>query len=123
MTSRRVTLIDQGRHVIGTARVAEQDGAFVGRIDLSLMPVSLRRLFEEYQEIVNTRTFSLLDEIEEKIENLHLKVMFEDGYEAALADVQIYPSTNKVSFQMLKGTVSHPDGDGFLADPSIGGKA
>jgi hypothetical protein len=74
------------------------------------MPVPLRRLFEEYEEIVNSQTFSLLDEVEEKIENLHLKVAFEDGYEAALADVQIYPSTNKVSFQVIKGGISRPSG-------------
>jgi hypothetical protein len=100
MTSRCVMLIDQERQVIAKAEVAEQDGAFVGRIDLSLMPMPPRQVFEEYEEIVNTHTFSLLDEIEEKIENLHLKAVFEDGYEAALADVQIYPSTNKVSFHI-----------------------
>jgi hypothetical protein len=110
MISQRVKLIDQRRQVIATAQVAEQDGAFVGRIDLNPMPLPLRQLFEEYEEIVNTGTFSLLDEIEEKIENLQLKVVFEDGYEAALADVQIYPSTNKVSFQALKGIVSPPGG-------------
>ena len=110
MISHRVTLIDQGRRVIAAVQVAEQDGAFVGRIDLSLMPVPLRRLFEEYEEIVNTQAFSLLDEIEAKIENLHLKVAFEDGSEAALADVQIYPSTNKVSFQVPKGIASRPGG-------------
>jgi hypothetical protein len=102
MISHRVTLIDQRRRVIATVQVAERDGAFVGRIDLSLMPVPLRRLFEEYEEIVNTQAFSLLDEIEEKIENLHLKVVFEDGSEAALVDVQIYPSTNKASFKVPK---------------------
>ena len=31
---------------------------------------------------------------------LFRKVVFENGHEAALADVQIYPSTNKVSFQV-----------------------
>jgi hypothetical protein len=102
MISQRVTLIDQGRQVVATAQVGEQDGTFIGRIDLSPTPVPLRRLFEEYEEIVNAHTFSLLDEIEEKIENLHLKVVFEDGSESALADMQIYPSTNKVSFQVLK---------------------
>ena len=107
MISHRVTLIDQGQRVIAAVQVAKQDGAFVGRIDLSLIPVPLRRLFEEYEEIVNTQAFSLLDEIEEKLENLHLKVVFEDGSEAALADVQIYPSTKKVSFQVVQGTVSH----------------
>jgi hypothetical protein len=108
MISQLVTLIDQGRQVVAMAQVAEQDGSFVGRINLSPMPVQLRRLFEEYEEIVNTQMFSLLDEIEEQIETLHLKVVFEDGHEAALADVQIYPSTNKVSFQVLKRVVFSP---------------
>ena len=108
MTSQRVTFIDQGRRVVATAQVAEQDGSFVGRIDLSFMPLPLRRLFEEYEEIVNTHTFSLLDEMEEKIETLHLEVVFEDGHEAALADVQIDPSTNEVSFQVRKRVIFSP---------------
>jgi hypothetical protein len=66
------------------------------------MPVLLQRLFEEYEEIVNTHMFSCLDAIEEQIERLHLTVVFEDGHEAALTDVQIYPSTKKVSFQVVK---------------------
>jgi hypothetical protein len=108
MISQRVTLIDPGRHVVATAQVAEQDGAFIGRIDLSLMPVPLRRLFEEYEEIVATHTFSLLDAIEEQIEVLHLQGVFENGYEAMLTNVQIYPSTKKVSFQVVKDVVSRP---------------
>jgi hypothetical protein len=105
MISQRVTLIDQGWQVVATAQVAEQDSTCIGRINLSSMPAELRRLFEEYEEIVNTHTFSLLDEIEEQIGALHLKAVFEDGHEAALADVQIYPSTNKVSLQVLKRVV------------------
>jgi hypothetical protein len=70
--------------------------------------------FEEYEEIVNTHTFSLLNDIEEKIGNLHLKVVFEDSYEAALADVQIYPNANKVSFRVLKGIASRPDGTSIM---------
>ena len=108
MISQRVTLIDQGQQVVATAQVAEQDGTFLGWIDLRLMPVPLQRLFEEYEEIVKTRMFSLLDAIEEQIETLHFKGVFEDGYEATLTDVQIYPSTKKVSFQVVKGVVSRP---------------
>jgi hypothetical protein len=108
MISQRVTLIAQGQQVVGTARVAEQDGTFIGRIDLRLMPVSLRRLFEEYEEIVTTHMFSLLDAIEEQIEMLHLQGVFENGHEATLINVQIYPSTKKVSFQVVKGVVSRP---------------
>ena len=108
MSTQRITLIDQGRQVVATAQVAEQDGTFVGRINLSPMPMPLRQLFEEYEEIVHTQTFSLLDEIEEKIETLHLKAVFEDGHEAALTDVQIYPRTNRVSCQVLKRIISRP---------------
>ena len=108
MTSQRVTLIDQRQQVIATAQVAEQDGTFIGRIDLRLMSVPLRRLFEEYEEIVTTHMFSLLDAIEEQIETFHLKGVFEDGHEATLTNVQIYPSTKKVSFQVVKDVVSRP---------------
>ena len=108
MISQRITLIDQGRQVVATARVTEQDSTFTGWIDLRPMPVPLQRLFEEYEEIVNTHMFSLLDAIEEQIETLHLKAVFADGHEAVLTDVQIYPSTKKVSFQAVKGVVSRP---------------
>ena len=107
MISQRVTLIDAGRQVVATAQMAEQGGHFVGQIDLGLMPVPLQQLFTEYEEIVSTHIFSLLDAIEEKIKTLHLKAMFEDGHEAVLTDVQIYPSTKKVSFQVVQGGVSH----------------
>jgi len=102
MSAQRVTLIDQGRQVVATAQVAEQAGTFTGRIELRSMPVSLQRLFEEYEEIVTTHMFSCLDAIEEQIETPHLKAVFADGHEAALADLQIYPSTKKVSFQVVK---------------------
>ena len=108
MIPQRVTLIDQGQQVVATAQVAERDGTFIGRIDLNLMPVPLQRLFEAYEKIVTTHMFSLLDAVEEQIETLHLKGVFEDGHEATLTDVQIYPSTKKVSFQVVKGVVLRP---------------
>ena len=107
MSSQCVTLLDPERQVVAIAQVAEQGGQFTGRIDLSPMPGPLQRLFAEYEEIVSARMFSLLDEVEEHIATLHLTGVFEDGHEAVLADVQIYPSTKKVSFQVVQGTVSH----------------
>ncbi len=105
-----VTLTDQQRRVIATAQVVERNGIFTGQIDLKSMPVSLKRLFKEYEEIVNSQVFSLLDEIEEKIESLHLKAEFEDGYEVALIDIQIYPTARKISFQVAKDFAFRPDG-------------
>jgi hypothetical protein len=107
MSSQCVTLINPDRQVVATAHVAEQHGQFIGRIDCSPMPLPLQRLFMEYEEMVNTQVFSLLDEVEDHIARLHLLGVFEDGHEAALTDVQIYPSTETVSFQVVQDTVSH----------------
>jgi hypothetical protein len=107
MSSQCVTLIDHERQVIATAHVTEQQGQFIGRIDCSLMPLPLQRLFTEYEEIVSTQIFSLLDAVEDQIAILHLMGVFEDGHEVALANVQIYPSTKTVSFQVVQDTVSH----------------
>ena len=102
MSSQRVTIIDQGRQVVATAEVSEQGGYFAGRVDLSLMPAALQHQFEEYEEVVNQQMFSFLNELEDKIEGLLLKVVFADGNVAQLADVQIYPSTKSVSFKVVK---------------------
>ena len=68
------------------------------------MPATLRQQFEEYEEIVNHQMFSLLDEMEEKIGTFLLRAVFEDDHEADLVDVQIYPSTKKVSFRAVFAT-------------------
>jgi len=107
MSSQRVTIIDQSRQVVATAKVSEKDGYFAGRIDLSPMPETRRHQFEEYEEMVNHQMFSLLDEIEEKIGALLLKVVFADGNAVQLTDVQIYPSTKKISFKVVKEAVHH----------------
>lgn len=105
MNSQHVTIIDQSRQVVATANVSEKDGYFAGQIDLSPMPTTLQRQFEEYEEMVNHQMFSLLDELEEKIGDLLLKVVFADGHVVQLTDVQIYPSTKKVSFKVVKEAV------------------
>jgi len=70
-------MIDQCRDVVALAQVTERGECFAGLIDLSQMPANLRRKFEEYEEIVNGQMFSLLDEIEEQIGAIPLKVVFE----------------------------------------------
>ena len=66
MNAQCVTLIDHERQIIATAHVTEQHGQFIGRIDCSPMPLPLQRLFTEYEEIVSTQIFSLLDAVETK---------------------------------------------------------
>ena len=56
------------------------------------MPSELRGLFEEFEEIVNGQMLSFLDEIQDKISVLQLKVQFDSGKEADIHDLQFYPS-------------------------------
>src|SRR5262245_66539683 len=88
MSAQCVTLINAERQVVATAHVAEQHGQFIGCVDCSLMPLPLQRLFTEYEELVGTQVFSLLDELEEDIAGLHLRAILEDGREPVLTEVQ-----------------------------------
>jgi len=44
--------------------------------------------------------FSLLDDIEDKIGTFPLRVRFDDGGEADVADLQVFPITSAVSFKI-----------------------
>ena len=105
MSSQRVTIIDREHQLIAAAEVTKENGYFAGLIDLRHMPKRLRRQFEEYENSVNNQLFSLVDVLEEKIEALRLRVVFGDGQEADLVDVQVYPSTKKVSFKVAEQAV------------------
>jgi hypothetical protein len=43
---------------------------------------------------------SFLDEIQEEIGSLPIKVVFDDGYESPVKDLQVFPSTDDVSFKL-----------------------
>src|SRR5262249_42960573 len=97
-----VTLIDADRRVIATAQVAKEEGRYCGTIDLRPMPQETRRLFDEFEEIVNGQMFSFLDDIEDRISDLSLRVVFGDGAEAPINAVQIYPGGGRISFRLAK---------------------
>jgi hypothetical protein len=107
MTGKAAQLIDPFRTVLATAHVTEEGTHFRGTIDLAMMPESLRRLFVELEEIVNGQEFSVLDEIQDKIAAASLRVVFDDGTEAFVKDLQIYPSSGDLSFKLAKET-GHP---------------
>ena len=89
--SKRVALLDvkwQGEH-------------FEGTISLETTPLPLVKLFARFEEIVEGQMFSLLGDVEEKIAELGLIVVFEDRSETEVTDLQVFPSTNAVSFSVL----------------------
>jgi len=92
-------LIDSSRTVFAIARVADVGDRFEGTIGLLFTPPELRKLFDEFEEIVNEQSLSFLNEIQEKIGANRIKAIFEDGSEIDIKDLQVYPSTGDVSFQ------------------------
>jgi hypothetical protein len=102
MAATLIKLLDPIGNLVATARVAEERGVWEGTIDLQGMPTEMRRLFEEFEEIVNGQMFSFLEDIQKKITALRLKGVYEDGLEANLHDLQIYPSTGEVSFKPVE---------------------
>lgn len=98
MTQRPIHLIDQNAATIATLDVQAHDGRFEGTICLDATPIPLRQLFEQFEEIVDGQMFSLLDDIEEKIEAARLRAFFDYGADPYVADLQVFPSTRAVSF-------------------------
>lgn len=104
-----VRLIDRSLGVLAVAQVADEDGSFGGTIDLRSTPAELRALFEEFEAIVNGQMFVFLDEIQEKIGALPIRARFDDGSEAEIKDLQVFPSTGDISFRLAGARDRRPD--------------
>lgn len=99
MTSQPIYLIDPSTARVAALDVASVGDHFEGTISLELTPLHLKQLFEEYEEIVEGQIFSLLNEIEERIGTIPLRAVFDNGSEAAVCDLQVFPTTRSVSFK------------------------
>jgi hypothetical protein len=92
-------LLDQRNCRVAVLDVGFTGTHYEGTIALEQTPPELKRLFEEYEEVVEGQMFGLLDGIEERIGAIPLKVSFENGTEADVEDLQVFPSTGAVSFK------------------------
>jgi hypothetical protein len=102
MNTRTVQLIDESRNVLARAEVTDEGEYYGGTIDLACTPPRVRLLFEEFEEIVNGQMFSFLDAIQERVGALAIKVVFDDGCEAQVKDLQVFPSAGEVSFKLAE---------------------
>jgi hypothetical protein len=102
MTHRSVTIIDRGRDVVATADVELLEDHYSGQVNIDRMSPSLRLLFEEYEDIVNDQVFSLLDQIEGRIGAISFVAIFDDGCEAFVKDLQIFPKGGSVAFRVAE---------------------
>lgn len=100
MTTRRARLLAPSGAVLATTEVRPERDHYGGAIDLRQTPDDFRRLFEEFEEIVNGQMFVFLDEIQGKIAAAGVTAVFEDGTEGRVEDLQVFPSTGDVSFRL-----------------------
>jgi hypothetical protein len=100
MSNRPLYLIDNSSLPVATLDVTSVADHFEGTISLDSTPQSLIKLFAELEELVEGQVLSLLDEVEQRICALQMRVRFENGSVANVCDLQIYPSTNSVSFKI-----------------------
>jgi hypothetical protein len=104
MDTQTVSFFDQRGNVVAKGQVAPKGQRFSGVIDLTHMAAQLRQMFEEFEELVNGQMFTLADELEDQIAAQSLTVVFDEGPGVAIEDLQIYPSTGRVSFRIVAET-------------------
>lgn len=100
MTTQPIYLVDQFSTRLASLNVEPTGDHYRGMICLDATPPEPRRLFGEFEENVEGQMFNLADEIEEKIGAIPLRVVFPNGMEAHVEDLQVYPSTKRVSFKV-----------------------
>lgn len=102
MKTQTVRLIDGSGNVLAVAHVVNEGGHYGGTIDLNDTAADVRALFEKFDEIVNGQQFSLLQGIQDKINSLSVKAVLDNGDEACVNDLQVFPSTGDVSFRLAE---------------------
>jgi hypothetical protein len=104
MTTQTLYLVDQSSARIAILNVTLSGDLYRGTICLNAVPPQLKHLFEEFEENVEGQMYSLADEIEDSIGKIPLRVAFADGMEAYVEDLQVYPSTKRVSFKIRQAS-------------------
>jgi hypothetical protein len=102
MATQPIYLVDRSSTRIAVLNVELSGDRYRGTICLDAMPPELKHLFEEFEENVEGQMFNLADEIEEKIGAIPLRVGFPNNTEACVEDLQVYPSTKRVSFKVCQ---------------------
>jgi hypothetical protein len=106
MTTQPIYLVDQSSATVAVLTVELIGDRYRGTICLDATAPELKHLFEEFEENVEGQMFSLADEVEEKIGVIRLRVVFPDGREADVEDLQVYPSTKRVFFKVRQASAA-----------------
>ena len=101
-----IKLIDRSRTIVASAQMADEDIHYSGTIDLASTLPALRALFDEFEEAVSGQVFSFADEVQAKISSYGIRACFDDGLEAEVNDLQVFPTAGDVSFKLV-GSPAH----------------
>jgi hypothetical protein len=104
MSKQSVSLIDKTGAKVATLEVAPDRDCYRGTICLDVTPPELQQLFAEFEECVEGQMFAHADEVEAKIAAIPLRVVFPNSDEAEVVELQVYPSTKRVSFKTRSHT-------------------
>src|SRR4051812_23234344 len=94
-----INILDSTGKVVATASVEDTGSHYSGTVDIRYMPVALRELFGEFEDLVNDQVLSRLDEIEQRIQHTAFIAEFSDGSRANARDIQIFPKGGTISFR------------------------
>ena len=96
----QIQILDGSHTILATASVELCDDLYSGGINLRTMPARVRDVFARYEDIDNDQTLSLLDQIEDEIDDLGLVARI--GTDVfRLKDLQIMPSAGTVHFRTV----------------------
>lgn len=99
MKQRSVHILDADRAVLAAATVEQKGELYLGSVDLSATPARAMDLFREFEEIVNGQEFSVVDDLQDRIDAFGPRAAFEGGEEFEIHDLQVYPSEGNLSFR------------------------
>ena len=99
MTQRPLYLTDDSGARLAALNVSTIGDHFEGTIALDQLPDDLRRVFAEFEEVVEGQMFSLLNSLEERIRTAQLRAAWAGGETTPAEDLQVFPSTGAISFR------------------------
>ncbi|WP_406700727.1 hypothetical protein V5E97_18205 [Singulisphaera sp. Ch08] len=99
MPHEAITIVDEGRNVVATGLVEFLGDCYSGSVNVDRMSDSFQKMFVEYEDVVNNQTFSILDQIEDRISSIRFSAIFEGGSEFPVKDLQIFPKGGTLSFK------------------------
>lgn len=86
---------------VNISNFSQTEDLVTGKIDPADLPGNIAELFLKYENLVNIQCFPEVDRLDQEIDSLDVEVVLdEEKIISDLENLQIYPSTGSVSFNV-----------------------